>query len=402
MKNASPLAKAFRANAQIYTLILALAVLWAVFAAATGGAYLSAQNISNLFRQMTIIGFMACGMVLVIVTGGIDLSVGKLAGLVSVLVAVLQSSFNPWLITSLVPGADPLTINAASALISLVVGILAGALIGAIQGGIIAYLAVPAFIVTLGGLFIFRGAILAVTQGKTIPANQPVFTEIGQGYLPGPLGLVLAVLAVVAVVWFAINTRRKRAEYKLETVSLAADVAKMVLAGILIVGYVLLMNLYQGVQIPVLLLALVAVTLIYLSNNTRFGRYAYAIGGNREATRLSGIDIKKNIFKIFVLMGTLCGVAGVSLASYVGYGTIAAGEGYELDVIAACILGGTSTLGGEGTVIGALIGAMVMASLSTGMTMLNSPPALVYMVKGMVFILAVLVDVTIRKSASKA
>ncbi len=401
MKNKALLIQGIRANAQTYSLLLALGFIWILFAIATGGVYISPQNISNLFRQMTIIGFMACGMVLVIVTGGIDLSVGKLAGFVSVFVAVLQAYFNPWLVSLIYPGADATTHNIVSAIISILLGVGLGALIGVLQGSVIAYLSVPAFIVTLGGMFIFRGAILAVTQGKTIPANQPIFTDIGQGYIPNTAGLVLAVIAVILVVLFILQARKKKAQYKIEAGPLLFDILKMLVAAVGIIGYVLIVNLYQGLQIPVLLLALVAAILIYLSNSTRFGRYAYAIGGNREATRLSGIDIKKNIFKIFILMGTLCGVAGVSLASYVGYGTIAAGEGYELDVIAACILGGTSTLGGEGTVVGALIGALVMASLSTGMTMLNSPPAMVYIVKGLVFILAVLVDVSVRKSASK-
>ena len=135
----------------------------------------------------------------------------------------------------------------------------------------------------------------------------------------------------------------------------------------------------------------------YVSNNTRFGRYAYAIGGNREAARLSGINIRKTIFLIFVLMGFLSGLAGIVLASYVGYGTIAAGGGYELDVIASAILGGTSTLGGVGTILGAMIGGLIMASLSTGLQMLNAPPAITYVVKGVVLVLAVLLDVYFKR-----
>ncbi len=140
----------------------------------------------------------------------------------------------------------------------------------------------------------------------------------------------------------------------------------------------------------------------YVTNNTRFGRYAYAIGGNREATRLSGINIRKNIFLIFALMGFLSGLAGIVLASYVGYGTIGAGGGYELDVIAGAILGGTSTMGGVGTIPGAMIGGLIMASLSTGLQMLNAPPATTYVVKGVVLVLAVLLDVYFKKTSSKA
>ena len=166
----------------------------------------------------------------------------------------------------------------------------------------------------------------------------------------------------------------------------------------LVIIYVVVVNFYNGIQVPVLLLAVTAMIMAYVSNNTRFGRYAYAIGGNSEAARLSGINLKRNIFLVFVLMGFLCGVAGIVLASYVGYGTVAAGEGYELDAIAACILGGTSTLGGVGTIFGAMIGGLIMASLTNGLQMLNVPAAYQYVVKGAVLILAVYADVYFKKN----
>ena len=158
-----------------------------------------------------------------------------------------------------------------------------------------------------------------------------------------------------------------------------------------------MVNKYNGLPIPVLLLIIAAVIMAYISNNTRFGRYSYAIGGNREAARLSGVNIRWTVFVIFLLMGILAGLAGVVLASYVGYGTIAAGTGYELDAIAACILGGTSTLGGEGTILGALIGGLIMASLTNGLQLLNAPAALQYVIKGIVLVLAVYLDVSLKK-----
>jgi len=145
------------------------------------------------------------------------------------------------------------------------------------------------------------------------------------------------------------------------------------------------------------LLAIAVVVMSYISSNTRIGRYAYSIGGNREAARLSGVNIKKNVFIVFVMMGILCGVGGVVLASYVGYGTIAAGQGYELDAIASCILGGTSTLGGVGTIFGAIIGALIMASLTSGLQMMNVTAAWQYILKGLVLVLAVLADVYLKK-----
>ena len=170
-----------------------------------------------------------------------------------------------------------------------------------------------------------------------------------------------------------------------------------VIPALIVLAYVLLVNTYTGIPAPVLLLAIVALVMMYVSNNTRFGRYVYALGGNREAARLSGINITSVLFRVFTLMGFLCGVAGVVLASYVGYGTIAAGQGYELDAIAACILGGTSPLGGVGTIPGALIGALIIGSLTTGLQMMNVAPAWQFVTKAIILVLAVLVDYYFKK-----
>jgi D-xylose transport system permease protein len=194
------------------------------------------------------------------------------------------------------------------------------------------------------------------------------------------------------------SSRRKKVKYGFELAPFYLDLLKTIFFSILVIGYVFYVNQYKGVQIPVLILAVVAVIVSYISSNTRFGRYAYAIGGNREASRLSGISIKGNIFRIFVLMGLLCGVSGIMLASYVGYGTIAAGTSYELYAIAACILGGTSTLGGEGTIFGAMIGALIMASLTNGLQLMNVPAAYQYVLTGLVLVLAVYADVYFKKN----
>ncbi len=387
--NISSLNQRFRQNIQTYIIIFALIAIWGVFGIVTKGGYLSPQNVSNLFRQMTVTSFLAAGMVLVMVTGGIDLSVGKLAGFVSVIAALFQRDI--WF--KIIPDQPIL-----AAALSVVVGLLVGTLFGMFQGYIIAYLRVPAFIVTLGGMFSLNGGILLVTQGKTIAANQPGFSDIAQGYLPPTVGWILGILVVITLFFMMFRDRRTKTKYGFELKPLYQDVLRAVFFSIIVLFYVFIVNKYNGVQVPVLLLALTVIIVSYISTNTRFGRYAYAIGGNREAARLSGINIKKQIFKIFVLMGLLCGVGGVVLASYVGYGTIAAGQGYELDAIASCVLGGTSTLGGAGTIFGAMVGALIMTSLNTGLQMLNVAPAWQYVVKGMVLILAVVVDVYFKKS----
>jgi len=381
--------KKLRINTQTYAIIVAMILIWLLFSIATGGAYVSPQNFSNLFRQMTVTSFLACGMVLVIVTGNIDLSVGKLAGFVSVVVAYFQA--NIW--NQVLPEHKLLT-----TILSVLIGLLVGTAIGALQGYIISYLRVPSFIVTLGGMWVLNGGILLVTQGKTIPANQPLFSWISQGYLPPLLGWIVAIGVVVLLFYSMFSNRQKKRRYGFELIPLYLDIIKTAFYSVLVVAYVALVNLYNGVQIPVLLLAITVVVMGYVSNNTRFGRYAYAIGGNREAARLSGININKNVFGIFALMGFLAGVSGVALASYVGYGTIAAGAGYELDAIASCILGGTSTLGGEGTVFGMIIGSLIMASLTNGLQMLNIQAAWQYVVKGAVLVVAVYLDVYLKKN----
>jgi len=372
-----------RRNIQSYILLIGVAVIWAIFFFLTHGSYLDPQNISNLFRQMTVTALMACGMVMVIVTGGIDLSVGKLAGFVSVVAAYLQ--FFVWF--KLLPGQVVLP-----AILSVIAGLLVGLLAGVLQGYIIAYGGLPPFIVTLGGMWLFNGLLLIVTQGKTIAANQPVFSDIGQGYIPPMWGWAIFALIVVGLLWNMFSGRSNKQKYGFAPRPLYLDLLTVGITVVLVAIYVASVNNYRGVPVPVLLLAVVAVVIAYAANNTRFGRYTYALGGNREAARLSGVNIRGILFRVFVLMGGLCGVAGIVLASYVGYGTIAAGTGYELDVIAACILGGTSPLGGVGTIPGALIGASIIASLTTGLQMMNVQPAWQYVVKAIILVAAVYAD----------
>ncbi len=382
------LKKQIKENIQTYAIILAMVFVWIVFFFLTDGRYIGAQNFSNLFRQMTVTSFLAVGMVLIIVTGNIDLSVGKLAGFVSVVVAQFQA--NIW--NQFIPENPVLTTA-----LSILVGIGVGVIFESIQGYFVAYFHVPSFIVTLGGMWILNGGILVITQGKTIPANQPLFSQIAQGYLPQLVGWIVAVLIIFLLFFSMFMSRLNKAKYGFKPIPLTLDIIKTIFFGALVAIYVYMVNKYNGVQNPVMLLAVTAVIMSYVSNNTPVGRYAYSIGGNREAARLSGVNINKNIFNIFILMGVLAGISGVVLASYVGYGTVAAGQGYELDAIASTVLGGTSTLGGIGTVFGAIIGALMMSSLTSGLQMLNVPAAWQYILKGIVLVLAVTADVYLKK-----
>jgi D-xylose transport system permease protein len=385
----SKISRLFGVNMQAYGLIIALILIWIFFFIMTDGVYLSPQNFSNLFRQMTITAILSVGMVLVIVATHIDLSVGKLAGFVSVVVAYFQA----YTIKQIMPDASPVLVFT----LSVVVGLAIGTFYGLVQAYIIAYIRVPAFIVTLGSMWILTGMILVRTAGKTIPANQPLFSQIGQGYLSPTFGWIFAVGVGVLMFVLMFDGRRRKAKYGFSLAPLGLDLLKTLFFTALLFGYVFYVNQYSGVQNPVLLLAILVVIMTYVSDNTKFGRYVYAIGGNREAARLSGINVSNNTFIIFVLMGFLCGVSGVVMASYVGYGTIAAGGGYELFAIAACFLGGTSTLGGEGTIVGAMIGALIIASLTNGLQIMNVPAAWQYVVSGIVLVVAVAVDVRMKK-----
>ncbi len=387
--SSSSIGKWFRRNLQTSMIIILMVMIWIIFSFLTKGAFIGSQNVSNLFRQMTVTSILAIGMVLVIVTGGIDLAVGKFAGFVSVIVAYLQAFV--WY--KLIPDQPFL-----AATLSVIAGLSVGILVGMLEGYIISYLGVPAFITTLGFQWIWNGAILLVTGGRTIPANQPYFSYIAQGYLPLWMGWLVAGIVIAGLFLVMLNARAQKRRYGFTTAKLSIDLAKVIALSLVICFYVYMVNQFNGVQVPVLLMAIVAVVMAYLGTNTPFGRHAYALGGNAEAARLSGINIKRNVFLIFVLMGLLCGVAGIVLASYVGYGTISAGGGYELDAIASCILGGTSPLGGSGTVIGAIIGSLIMASLTNGLQLLNVTPAWQYIVKGAILVAAVYVDVYFKKN----
>ena len=395
-----PMWKLVRLNIRTYTMIFALLFIWVLFGLLTNWVFFSARNLSNLFRQMSIISFLACGMVLVIVTGGIDLSVGSVTGFVSAIAAYLQANTLPELLPRLFPALPQPVIGVLSTVITIVVSLLVGALVGVFQGSIIAWLRVPAFIVTLGGYLMFRGGVLGITRGKTVTPIEDSLRLIAQGYLSHGLGLIIAAVVIGLVVFATLRGRLAKRRYGFEAARLWQELPRVLLWCALVAAYVLLMNAYRGVQTPVLILAAVAVVMSYLTNNTRFGRYAYAIGGNREATRLSGVNIPRNIFLIFVLMGLLCGVAGIILTGYVAAGTIGGGTNFELDTIASCILGGTSTLGGAGTVFGAIVGSLIMASLANGMSVMNMDIFWQYIIKGLVLIFAVFVDVASKKNAS--
>ncbi len=392
--------RSVRANVRTYTMIIALALIWLLFGSLTHWIFFEPRNLSNLFRQMTIVSFLAIGMVLVITTGNIDLSVGSATGLVSAVTAYLQVNIMPPILHSIFPGMAAGPLGVLNTIIAILSALLVGLVVGLWQGTIIAFLKVPAFIVTLGGMLIFRGGVLAVTQGKTLTIYEDDFRLIAQGYVPAMVGWILGGIVVVVIVFVIFRGRQQRSEFGFKLVPFYQDLLKALLISFLVIFFIYIMNSYRGIPNPVLLMAFVAVIFTYLANNTKFGRYSYALGGNKEATRLSGININRVVFTVFILIGLLTGVSGIVLTGYVAAGTIGGGTNYELDAIASCVIGGTSLMGGEGTIFGAIVGSLIIASLLNGMSVMNMDVFWQYIIRGGVIIAAVYIDVTSKRNRS--
>lgn len=359
-----------------YTLVIALVLIALIFGVLTDGEFLSSRNLSNLFMQMSVISILAIGMTLVIIAGHIDLSVGSVVGLTGGIAAILQVWYG-WGTVSVI-----------------VVAIIVGALIGLWQGWWVSYRNVPAFIVTLGGMLIFRGILIGISNGETIAPLNKSFEAIGNSYLPYAVGYVLAIIGIIMLFVFVNRNRKKRKLLGLTVHTKANDYGKAAIYSLCTLVLVYMLNRYYGIPIPMLIVVLLAILFVFIAVKTPFGRYIYAIGGNIEAAALSGINIKRVVLTIFVLMGALSGVAGIILTSRLNAATVSSGEMYELDAIAACVIGGTSLMGGRGNIIGAMIGALIMASIDNGMSMMNIETFWQFIVKGLILIIAVWIDIS--------
>jgi D-xylose transport system permease protein len=369
-----------------YTMVFALIAIWIYFHYSTGNIFLEPRNFSNLMRQTSVTGVLAVGMLMVIITGQIDLSVGSVVGLAGGIAAIAQG----WLGWGLVP--------------SLSAGIAVGIAIGLIQGTLTAYLNIPAFIVTLGGLLAWRGVILGMSRGETIPLRLQAFKSIGQDYVGPTVGWIIAAVAVAGIVWMTIARNRARRRHGLGAPMMGATIARLVIPIVVIVGFIYMMNSYElapgvraGMPNPVIIFLAIALSGAFLTQNTTFGRYLYAIGGNPDAARLSGINIRRHLLAVFAIMGALAGVASIIYTARVGSASPDAGQLLELDAIAACVIGGTSLMGGRGTVFGAILGALIMASLDNGMSLKNVEPYMQNIIKGAILVAAVGLDMAGRR-----
>jgi D-xylose transport system permease protein len=365
-----------------YTMMFALVVIWLFFQWATVdarnpyGLFLSAVNFSKLMQQTAVTGVLAVGMLMVIVSGNIDLSVGSVVGLAGAMAAMSQGR---------------------GLLATLVVAIVVGLAVGAFQGALVAYANVPAFIVTLGGLLAWRGVIFWRTQGATIPVEIPIFRSLGRDMVTPQVGFILAALAILAIIWANIQQNRSRRRHGLDARGRAATLVGIAAPTLVILTFVKLMNSQGGVPIPFIIMFAVALIGAFLTRNTTFGRYLYAIGGNPDAARLSGINLRRHVLVVFGLMGVLVGVAALMQTARLAGATPDAGTLMELDAIAACVIGGTSLMGGRGTVFGAIVGALIMASLDNGMNLVGVQSYVQPIVKGAVLVTAVGLDMAGRR-----
>ncbi len=404
---------------RLFGMLVALLVIWVLFGFLSDGIFWQPRNLWNLSVQTSAVGIMATGMVLVIVTRNIDLSIGSMLAVIGVTMALLQVRWLPeWL------GLG----NPWIWVIALVAGVAVGASIGALQGFIVAYVGVPAFIVTLGGLLVWRGVAWAMTKGQTIAPMDQTFARIGGGGSSGTIGgaatWALAGLACVGLIAVLILGRRRRVKYGFALRPIWADVVIGVVGCGAVLASAYVLNQYMmpealarryvesrggeftgqqiplGLANPVLVLIVVGLVMTFVATRTRFGRYVFAIGGNPEAANLGGIKTRWTIVRVFILMGVLTAIAAAVQTARLNAATSGLGQLAELYVIAAAVIGGTSLAGGIGTIPGAMLGALVAQSLQSGMVLIGVEAPIQDIVVGIVLVVAVALDSLYRRRVS--
>jgi D-xylose transport system permease protein len=364
------------------SMLVALVAIWAFFAWQEP-VFLSARNLSLLSVELAVTAVLALGMLVVLLPGQIDLSAGSGVGLAGAVAAVLVF----W--------------HDVPAPVALLVATIGAVLVWSAMGALIAIERIPAFIMTLGGLLVFRGLHWLVISNQTVPVveggSQNVYSLLTTYYLPDVAGYVLAGLAVAAIVASALNARRRRQSYGFPVDDGELTFLKLFVLAQFVFLVVIVTNGYRGVPIALVILGLVAVLIHQLVTNTPFGRYLYAIGGNEEAAAVSGVPVRNTIIGAYAIMGGIVALTGFMQTAYSGASTSTVGSLMELDAVAACVIGGTSLRGGRGTVLGVLFGALIMASLLNGMTLMAVSPEAKYIARGTVLALAVWLDLRLGK-----
>lgn len=381
-----------RQNIREYGMYIALAVIMIIFTIATDGLFLSSRNISNLINMTGYIAVLAVGMTLVIVIRHIDLSVGFLSGFLGAICAIMMMHWG-WSVWIAIPAV-----------------MIFGIIIGCINGLLVARLDIPAFVVTLAGWLIFRGLLLWVTESTgTIVIDNPTFNAIGNGFIPDVANLgfhlltvILGVIGIVLFVWSEFRSRAVRQKYNFEVISMNIFILKLIFVSAIMAYITWILAGYNGLSWTIVIVAITAFVYNFITSKTILGRHIYALGGNPEAAKLSGVNVTKITVWVFCSMGMLSALSGVLFASRLQSATTTAGTLFELDAIAAAYVGGVSAAGGVGKVTGSLIGALVMSSLVSGMNLMGTGIYYQYIIRGAVLVLAVIFDVATRRTAKTA
>lgn len=373
----------FKNNIRSYGMLIALVVIMAFFQVLTEGTLFKPVNLTNLLLQNSYIIIMAIGMLMIIITGWIDLSVGRVAGFVGAVAAVLLVDYN------------------VNVYLTMLICLFVGAIIGGMQGYWVAFQKIPPFIVTLAGMLIFRGLTLALLNGKSVGPFPTEFQQLASGFIPDFFNMegfhltsvVLGAIGSAFLIWLDIRNRKNNLKYEFEVTPMPFFIAKNVVVTAAIMGLCWLMASYKGLPNVMMLMLVLIVIYTFVTDQTVLGRRIYAMGGNEKAARLSGVNTPTLLFSTFVNMGVLSAIAGMVYAARLNSATPKAGDGMELDVIAACYIGGASASGGIGTVVGAVIGAFIMGVLNNGMSIMGVNIDWQQVIKGMVLLLAVFFDV---------
>ncbi len=387
------LKKMLKENIRDYGMFIALFAIIIGFTILTDGVFISPRNISNLINSVGYIAVLAVGMTLIIVIRHIDLSVGYLAGFAGAIVAILLTRYN------------------MSVFVAIPIVLVLGIVVGLFNGFLVGKVGVPAFVVSLAGMMIFRGALLQVTnQTGTIIIKNKTFNNIGNGFIPDfpffsiegihVATLVIGILGICLYILSEFRNRNKKLSYHFEVPSMPIFSLKLVLVSAMIAYITWILAQYNGLSWTVVIVLIVTALYNYLTNKTVLGRHIYAVGGNPEAAALSGINVKNITYFVFASMSMLSALSGILYTSRLQSATTTAGMGFELDAIAAAYVGGVSAAGGVGKVTGSIIGALVMASLSNGMNLMGVGISYQYIIRGAILILAVVFDVMTRNRNS--
>lgn len=378
----------FKSKIRDYAMYIALVAIFVIFGAFTNGAFLSPRNLTNLINQTGYIAVMAVAMTLVLIIREIDLAIGYVAGFLGAVCAIMmiQMGISMWLVIPAV--------------------LILGTAIGFLEGIIINKMRVPAFVTTLAFQFIFRGMLSLVTsESGTIPISVDKFNAISNGFVPDigniagmhALSLIVGAITIVLAVYFQIKTRRNMKRYDFRVISKPLFGAKLVFTSLLIAVVAIVLARYRGISWTIVIVGVVVLIYSFMMNKTRLGRYIYGVGGNPEAAILAGVSVDRIRSFVFASMGLMSALGGILFASRLQSASTSAGSGMELDAIAACYIGGVSTSGGIGKVTNSIIGALVIMSLTNGLNLMGVGIAFQYVVKGIIFILAVGFDAMTRK-----